>query len=395
MQVLKMLQESSCKSLESIHASRRASLWTGVRALLKGKQLWLTALGRHIGGRVNEKHSIKRIDRLLGNRFFEAERSAWYGFVSGMVIGGCRRPVILVDWSDLDGGRRLYVLRAAVAVGGRALPIYEEVHDRMGDRHVHRRFLSRLGALLGEGCCPILVTDAGFRTWWYALVEARGWSYVGRVRNRDLLRRPGQGCWWSNKELHAFATSRAKSLGPLWLSKACPLLAQFYLVKKSPKGRSKRTRQGTRSGSGQSEKHAAREREPWLLVSNLLHRSTTARKVVALYATRMQIEQGFRDLKAPRHGFALRQNSGRRLERVATLLLLAALGMLVSWLVGLHGYANQLHRGLQANTVSSRKVLSVFFVGLRLLNQQIRITRNDVDHAIEMLRMDVAAQVPS
>lgn len=395
MQVLKMLQESSRRSLGGIHENRRASLWTGVRALLKGKQLWLTALGRHVGGRVNEKHSIKRMDRLLGNRFFEVERSAWYGWLAGRVIGDCRRPVVLVDWSDLDSGRRLYVLRAAVAVGGRALPIYEEVHDRLGDRHVHRRFLSRLGALLGEGCRPILVTDAGFRTWWYALVEAKGWSYVGRVRNRDLLRRPGQGCWWPNKDLHTFATSRAKSLGPLWLSKGCPLLARFYLVKKQPKGRLKRTCQGTRSGSGQSEKHAAREREPWLLVSNLPKRSTTAKRVVALYTTRMQIEQGFRDLKAPRHGFALRQNLGRRAERVANLLLLAALGVLVSWVTGLHGYANHLHHGMQANTVRTRKVLSVFFVGLRLLTKQVTITRNEFQNALGILRQDVAAQVPS
>lgn len=121
----------------------------------------------------------------------------------------------------------MYVLRAAVAVGGRALPIYEEVHERMGDRHLHGRFLSRLAALLGEGCRPIMVTDAGFRTWWYELVEAQGWQYVGRVRNRDLLRWPDEEGWWSNKDLHAKALSRAKSLGLLWLSKGCPLLTRF------------------------------------------------------------------------------------------------------------------------------------------------------------------------
>lgn len=157
----------------------------------------------------------------------------------------------------------------------------------------------------------------------------------------------------------------------------------------------RRTRFGRRCRSGQSERHAKREQEPWLLVSNLPDRNTTAKKVVALYGTRMQIEQGFRDLKAPRHGFALRQSLGHRVERVANLLMLAALGVLVSWIMGLHGYANRLHRGMQANTERTRKVLSVFFVGLRLLTRRVTITRSEINHAIGILHLDVAAQVPS
>ena len=213
MHALKMLQQLSGGSLVGIHASRHAAVWVGVSALLRGQRLWLTALGRSIGGTVKEKHSIKRIDRLLGSVALDAERGEWYGWIAGVVLGGCRRPVILVDWSDLNGERRLYVLRAAVAVGGRALPIYEEVHEGVGDRHLHRRFLGRLAALLGEGCRPIVVTDAGFRTWWYELVEARGWDYVGRLRNQDLLRRPGEEGWWSNKALHSVAGSRARTVG--------------------------------------------------------------------------------------------------------------------------------------------------------------------------------------
>ncbi len=395
MHALKMLQESSGRSLEAVHAGRHEAVWVGVKALLTGKRLWLTALGRSVGGAVEEKHSIKRIDRLLGNSHLNQERGDWYGWLAGVVLGGCRRPVILVDWSDLDDQKCLYVLRAAVVVGGRALPIYEETHARVGDRRLYRRFLARLAKRLGAECQPILVTDAGFRTWWYELVEARGWHYVGRLRNRDLLRCPDEETWWPNKELHAQATSRAKSLGALWLSKGCPLLTQFYLVEKRSKGRSKLRRDGKRCGSGQSEKHASREREPWLLVSNLPTRHTTAKRVVRLYATRMQIEQSFRDLKAPRHGFAFRENLGRRVERVANLLLLAALGVLVSWLVGLHGYASSLHRGLQANTEKRRKVLSVFFVGLRLIARRHPITRSEIHHALGILHQDVAAQVPS
>ncbi|XXF08310.1 transposase [Pseudomonas sp. D2-3] len=42
--------------------------------------------------------------------------------------------------------------------------------------------------MLPDQCVPILVTDAGFHRPWFQAVEAKGWYYVGRVRNRDLYR---------------------------------------------------------------------------------------------------------------------------------------------------------------------------------------------------------------
>src|SRR6056297_2054489 len=96
----------------------------------------------------------------------------------------------------------------------------------------------------------------------------------------------------------------------------------------------------------------------------------------------MTIEEAFRDLKAHRHGFAFRQNLGRDPERVANLLLLAAIGTLCAWLTGLVGAARGLVRTLQANTERRRRVLSVFFVGNRLLKRRIRITRREALDAV-------------
>jgi hypothetical protein len=334
------------------------------------------------------------MDRLLGNGHLNGERFQWYRWLARLVLGGCRHPVILVDWSDLDDQQCLYVLRAAVAVGGRALPIYEEVHEQVGGASMHRRFLKRLGLILGSGCLPILVTGAGFRVWWYELVEEMGWDYVGRLRNRELLQRPCGGKWFTNKRLHVRASGRAKALGGMWLSKGRPLWTHFYVYKGKAKGRVKRTRMGARSGSGQSNKHAVREREPWLLVSNLALGTHAAKRVVKVFRTRMQIEESFRDLKSPRHGFALRENPGRRRERIANLLLIAALGVLATWLMGLHGYARDLHRGLQANTERRRRVLSVFFVGRRLLAKTIGGTGKELRQALRALHDDVLAQTP-
>lgn len=101
----------------------------------------------------------------------------------------------------------------------------------------------------------------------------------------------------------------------------------------------------------------------------------------------MQIEQTFRDLKAPRHGYAFRQNMGRNPERIANLLLLAALAMLATWLVGLHGVARHLHYALQANTERRRRVLSIVFVGARLLDRAVTIGERDLRYSLQTLRL--------
>lgn len=41
--------------------------------------------------------------------------------------------------------------------------------------------------LTPEGCRPILVADAGFRSTWFMQVEAIGWHWVGRIRGRTLV----------------------------------------------------------------------------------------------------------------------------------------------------------------------------------------------------------------
>ena len=103
----------------------------------------------------------------------------------------------------------------------------------------------------------------------------------------------------------------------------------------------------------------------------------------------MTIEEAFRDLKAPRHGFAFRYNLGRNPGRVANLLLIAALASLALWLIGLVGIQRQLHYGLQANTERRRPVLSVIFIGKRLLKQRLRITRAELQQAIHNIQNTV------
>ncbi len=173
-----------------------------MRSLLVGQRLWLTALGRDFPGGGYEKHGIKRMDRLLGNSHLSAERPRWYRWLARRLIGEVQTPVISVDWSPLDARGQWHVLRAAVAVGGRGLPVYERVYSRCNDPKAQRQFLRQLKRILPPKCRPILVSDAGFQVDWYQDVAAMGWFYVGRILGVLSVKLDESSPWIRNARLY-------------------------------------------------------------------------------------------------------------------------------------------------------------------------------------------------
>lgn len=348
-----------------IHAARRRVLFAAVAGALRGGALSLTGLGRALTGAAYAKHKIKRVDRLLGNRKLTAECSAIYEALTRRLIGTQAHPVIVIDWSDLTVDRRWQLLRAAVPMQGRSLTLYEEVHplSHQASPKVHRRFLLRLRELLPAHCAPITVTDAGFRAPWFRLVESLGWQFVGRVRNRDFVRANGHALWSPCKSLYAQARRQAQALGPFELVRYRPIECALWLIKQAPRHRVRLTQLGEPARSKQSLKFAAREREPWLLASSSSLSTTPAAQVVAWYRLRMQIEEGLRDLKSTRYGLGFETSLTRDPERIAILLLIAALALLACWLIGLATIARTQHYRLQANSQRNRTVLSVITIG--------------------------------
>jgi len=158
------------------------------------------------------------------------------------IIGSRTRPVILIDWSDMDEYKQHFVLRAAMALEGRCLTLYEEVHTIKTKEklYTHEQFLGRLEAILPDRCRPILVTDAGFRTTWFKLVKALGWDWVGRVRNRHYMRWISGGRWFDAKQCYQWASSRPKYLGEGVLTIRNKIDCQFVIYKGKLKGRNTR-----------------------------------------------------------------------------------------------------------------------------------------------------------
>ena len=365
MQVQSIVQQLLEVVCPSMHRVRRASLAASVLGALRGRRLTVTAIGRALPGGTSQKHAIKRADRLLSNRHLHGQQDTHYQGLCRSLIGGRTRPVLLVDWSDLDARKRHYLLRASVAVNGRSATVYEEVHTLASKekRRTHQAFLRQLQAVLPVGCRPIIVTDAGFRTPWFQQVEALGWDWVGRVRNRHKMRWCSGGHWFDTKRCYQRASSVARYLGQAVLTRSNPLVCQLVVYRGKAQGRKHKTCSGTVAQGRRSRACAAREREPWLLATSLPVTRTLARQVVRLYRLRMSIEEGFRDMKSHQFGLGLTYHRCASVERLQVLVFIASLALLVLWLVGTATIAQGAHCQFQANSVRHKRILSVLFNG--------------------------------
>jgi hypothetical protein len=370
MQAGKVLDRLLRKICPDMHKLRRTALFVNVMAALHGAVLTVTHLGRSISSDAKEKHCIKRADRLLSNRRLQRERLEVYTALAGQLIGSTQRPVLLVDWSDMDECKRHFLLRASVPVEGRALTVYEEVHTlRTKEKpKTHQWFLQTLQKMLPPDCRPIVVSDAGFRTPWFKEVEALGWDWVGRIRNRHQVQLAGEAAWIPCKRLYDKATSTPRALGQACLTQNNPITCRLVLYKGKPKGRVHLNRLGQASRSSHNRKHAQTQREPWLLGTSLPEGFKHAEKVVKLYALRMKIEEAFRDVKSTRFGLSLELHRTYQVERLQILLLIATLALMVAWLMGKATELTGQHRHYQANTVRNRVVLSTIFVGLKVID---------------------------
>src|SRR6478752_5621392 len=215
------------------HAVRAAALVRVVGALLFGGKLSQTQLGRSLTGVARVKHQIKAVDRLLGNQHLHRERDDIYRALARTLLAGTRRPLIIVDWSDFELGREWVMLKAAVPVGGRAISLYERVFPfkRYNSPGAHREFLRDLRSILPDGCRPILVTDAGFRGPWFRAVEAYGWDWVGRIRNKIKYYRESTGRWCFTDSLYPQATTSPRYIGEVALSRRHRYQFRVYLVR--------------------------------------------------------------------------------------------------------------------------------------------------------------------
>jgi DDE family transposase len=345
-----------------MHTARLRAVVKVVEGIVQGGRLSPATMGRNLPGSVRPKHGIKCVDRLLGSSHMAGDRLFLSLAVAHRLLRGWDRPVILVDWTQA-GGSTHQALVAAVPVGGRALPIYLEVHPqkKLGNAAVEKRFLCALKAIVPSECRGIIVSDAGFKGPFFQAVLELGWDFLGRVRGTTKAISP-TGQTVTKQDFYARASIVPTDLGAFGLFVKQRIPCRLIIVRKR-----------RRPGPKKPPPACKEERElrqaaldPWLLATSLPDADAAA--VVGLYAKRMQIEETFRDAKSHRFGWSLGQVRLSTPQRTAALLILAVLALVVVTLIGMAAERSGIHRVYQANT-TKRRVLSFFSLACAIIRR--------------------------
>lgn len=358
---------------KSFHKHLLNSLTASLQSLLTNGQCSVTAIGRGIESLAQERHCIKRADRLLSHDTMQQTVPEFYTAMTGALVKG-KQPLILVDWSNADKARRHFILRASLAVEGRAMTLMQMVTTESDYNcpHLHKAFLTRLKAMLPKRCRPVIVTDAGFKVPWFKEVGALGWHFIGRVRGQVSLRLPGQSEFISVSKVYKKAKQQPMVLGEIALGQSQQYTCRAVLASKGWKLK-------------KSDKHLP-FKEPWLLVSNLAYCFNYAKKINKLYAARMQIEEAFRDQKSQTYGLGSNTHRTKKKGRLEVLLLLAALASWLHYMLGLAAELAGKHRTFQANSVKNRRVLSFNYLGKRLCRlARVGISGEEIRAAVRQL----------
>lgn len=383
-----LLHDLLDKACHSIDKRLRKTLFSAAEALTRCRHLSISALGRSLSRPAKVKHSIKCMDRLFGNKSLHEKSGIFYQGMTNILLKSNRRPVITIDWSGLTPCGAFHFLSASIAVNGRSLTLYDQAYPlkKYNKEKTHSDFLKVLKNLLPHGSKPIIVTDAGFRNPWFKSVLNMGWDFLGRVRNKTYYRALDSEKWLPIKSLYGRATSKANHLGSVMLSRTTAFKCHFYMVKKKKKNRIKKNLSGKKVQCSVSKKHAKGANEPWLIASSLSEKNITPDEVMMIYEKRMQIEEKFRDLKNTRNGFGLRHCRSFKVNRLNVALLVAALAMLLLWLIGTAAVHKKIHFSFQSNSIKKRNVLSNFIIGWQtLVRGETKFSKMELNNALKSI----------
>ena len=89
------------EGLKGVHRARLACVARVTATVVSCSRLALSLAGRALPGALKAKNGIKCVDRLLGNARLHLEVFLFYVRLAQRVVPRERRPVLLIDWTDI------------------------------------------------------------------------------------------------------------------------------------------------------------------------------------------------------------------------------------------------------------------------------------------------------
>src|SRR5262245_11299260 len=325
----------------SLRRSQTKTLAALVGAALSIGRVSLAEIGRRLQG--SAKHGIKRCWRFTANQGVEIS-DAMSGVIGRLLKGKRwqRKPlVVALDWVEV---RNFHTLVLAAVMRGRAVPLlwasYPEWQLAKSQNNLEEGLLRLLKSLLPAKVRVILLADRGFgRTEMARLCQELKFHYIIRIKPDVWVRCPG----FRGKLCH-YPVKKGR----------CRVLKCTQYRRKNPVEQRVIVRW---------KKGLPKQRdECWFLMSDL---PQSAWRLSELYASRMTIEEFFRDGKSRRNGLALRHTQIKHADRFDRLLLIVVLAYLL--LVGLGLVARREFRPNAWCSNNRPRECSDFTIGRRML----------------------------
>lgn len=387
-----LLQNFLIKSLS--HKGKLTSILESTRGLIFGNRLTIAGLGRNLKNGNKTKSNINKIARLIGSMHFHQERDSLFRHHNEKILKGIKRPVIAVDWSDTAVTSTERILCATICLSGRGIVCYEKVYSGQlyNSRKAHKDFIEGLWKVLPLGCAPIILTDAAssFGIYWFELINAKGWTWIGRVRlgNKYFYINDDE---FSVNELYKQAVSKGRHHKECGFTKEHKFLCNLTVIKGKTRRKNSNnnyyvTRRSHRHGTS---KHKRRGNEPWILISST-NLKLTKNQIIELYSARMTIEERFRDTKDANFGSGLLLSRSKGAMRIENLLMIDVLAKFVLWAIGCLAEKKGLAKEFQANTIQNRRVLSIIRLAREVIlrNDRIKvpIQKSEIGVAMSSIR---------
>lgn len=323
-----------------VHAKRLESMANATLGVLNSASLAIHAIGLGLANArgLVAKHTIKQVDRLIGNRGIDV----WECFAHWVPYIVAEREELLVamDWTDFDGDGHAMLALNLLTSHGRATPLVWKTVEKAELKERRNEYedevLWRLKEVLPEGIRVTVIADRGFG-------DTKLMSFLRDDLKFGYLIRLRKNIWVTSQE-----GERRKTAD--WVS---------------ANGRAKTLRQAHITADDFPVPTvvcvwAKEMKEAWCLASS--NGEAKAAELINFYGKRWGIETYFRDTKDPRFGMGMKATRTASTERRDRLLLLSAFAIVLLTLLGAAGESVGYDRTLRANT-SKKRTHSLFRQG--------------------------------
>lgn len=346
---------------EVLHRQQVQSLAHAVVGAMHAGVASIAAVGRAAARvrEVSEKHSIKQVDRYVGNR--KIDPLTVMEQLIPTLLGERREIVVAIDWTEFAPDEQATVAISMLTEHGRATPLLWQTVSKAKMKHrrasYEDRLLKRLRKTVPREVHVTVLADRAFGdTGLYSLLRTDlGFDFVIRFRgsiqieNGDGERRCARD-WVPNN-------GQARRLDDALVTHEKRRVAGVVCVKR------------------------AGMKDSWCLATS---RKDAPEFIVALYAGRFDIEHTFRDQKDWRFGAGLYYTSLGTPGRRDRMLLALAFAQFVATLLGAAGESLGLDRQLKANT-SPKRTHSLVRQGREYLGGVARAVVADVRRTFHAL----------